>query len=71
VLISPYLEDPNRPRFEKFARKEYRFVLSDAVPGGVYSIRTQVGGEGASAAPLIVEELFIDGAQALQNTATP
>ena len=71
VLISPYLEDPNRPRFEKFAGKQYRFVLSEAVPGGVYSIRSQIVGEAAGAAPLIVEELFIEGAQALDAKATP
>jgi hypothetical protein len=61
VNISPYLDDPNRPRYEKLAGKQYLFMLSDAVPGGVYGIRTQVA-EGAQA-PLIVEELYAEGAE--------
>jgi len=69
VVVMPYLDDPNRPRFEKFARKEYRFVLSDGVPGGVFSIQTRIDGDGAADAPLVVEELLIDGAQALSAKA--
>ena len=64
IAFSPYLDDPNRPKYEKFARKTYRFQLSAAVPGGVHGIRTQVPGEGPIAKPLLVEELLIDGAQA-------
>jgi hypothetical protein len=60
IAITPYADDPNRFRFEKLAGKEYRFMLSDAVPGGVYGIRTQVG---SGAAPLITEEMFIEGAE--------
>jgi hypothetical protein len=60
VAITPYADDPNRYRFEKLAGKEYRFLLSDAVPGGVYGIRTQVASGGAS---LITEEMFIEGAE--------
>lgn len=63
IRFTPYLDDPNRPKFEKFVRKEYRFVLSDAVPGGVYGIRTRIGSEDAAAAPLIVEELYAEGAE--------
>ncbi|MBT2299624.1 hypothetical protein J7E70_04020 [Variovorax paradoxus] len=64
IVFSPFLDDPNRPRYEKFAKKNYRFLLSTAVPGGVYGIRTQIQGEGLTAKPLLVEELLIDGAQA-------
>jgi hypothetical protein len=64
IVFSPFLDDPNRPKYEKFATKSYRFLLSTAVPGGVYGIRTQIEGEGLMAKPLIVEELLIDGAQA-------
>jgi hypothetical protein len=64
--ISPYLDDPNRPRFEQLATKRYAFTLSDAVPGGIYAICTQVPGSnrGADAAPLLAEELTIEGADA-------
>lgn len=64
IAFSPFLDDPNRPKYEKFATKNYRFTLSDAVPGGVYGIRTSIPGESASAQPLLVEELLIDGAKA-------
>jgi hypothetical protein len=64
ITISPYLDDPLRARFEKLANKQYVFTLSDAVPGGVYAIRTRIAGESASAEPLIVEEMRADGAAA-------
>jgi hypothetical protein len=63
ISLTPFTQDPNRPKYEKFAGKEYRFVLSDAVPGGVYAIRTQIPGAGAQATPLIVEELCAEGAE--------
>lgn len=67
--ISPYADDPNRARFEQLATKRYVFTLSDAVPGGLVAIRTRVAdaGKGAGAAPLLAEELLIDGA----DLATP
>jgi len=61
ISIAPYLDDPNRARFEKLAGKRYVFLLSQAVPGGVYGIRTRIDGESA-AAPLLVEEMLLDGA---------
>ena len=64
IRIQPYLDDPNRPRFAKFAAKEYRFVLSNAVPGGVYAIRTRIAAEDTAAAPLIAEELLVAGGEA-------
>jgi hypothetical protein len=62
ISISPYLDDPNRPRFEKLANKTYVFLLSDAVPGGLYGIRTRIDGESAATAPLMVEEMLLEGA---------
>jgi hypothetical protein len=67
VLITPFLDDPNRPKYEQLATKEYRFWLSDAVPGGVFGIRGRVAGAAADAAPLLVEELLIEGATAPAN----
>ncbi|HJV72098.1 MAG TPA: hypothetical protein VJ693_23260 [Ideonella sp.] len=66
ISFSPFLDDPNRPKYEKFVRKQYRFVLSEAVPGGVYAIRTEIPSGASSdtqAAPLIVEELQAEGAE--------
>lgn len=55
VRIEPYLTDPNRNRFERYAGKEYVFVLADGVPGGVYQLRTRVPAA-AEGAPALVEE---------------
>lgn len=70
IAISPFLDDPNRPKYERFATKQYRFTLSDAVPGGVYAIRTSIPGETAAAQPLIAEELLIVGAKAPPRPTT-
>ena len=42
VRIQPYLDDPLHARFEHYVRKTYTFVISDAVPGGVYQLRTSL-----------------------------
>ncbi len=68
ISISPYLDDPNRARFESLAGKQYVFLLSEAVPGGVFGISTRVGSEGDDAAPLIVEEMLIEGGEAFADT---
>ena len=70
VEISPYLEDPNRSRYEKLAVKQYVFMLSDAVPGGVYGIRSQIS-DAAQPAALIVEELFAEGAEPAPRKTSP
>lgn len=67
VRFSPYLGDPNRPRYETLAQKEYRFILSNAVPGVLYAIRTRVVGAGSSA-PLLAEDLYVDGAEPPKTT---
>ena len=66
ITISPFLDDPNRSRYAKFASKSYHFMLSPSVPGGVYGIRTVVPGA-AAAPPLMVEELLIAGANTPVN----
>lgn len=60
IVVAPYVDDPLRARFEALAEKRYLFTLSDQVPGGVVSIRSQVVSAGAP--PLLVEEMTLDGA---------
>ena len=50
------LSGPLRARFEKLANKQYVFTLSDAVPGGVYAVRTRIDGESAGLAALAIPE---------------
>jgi hypothetical protein len=59
ISVAPYVDDPLRGRFETLAGKRYVFTLSDQVPGGVVSIRSQVDG---AAAPLLFEEMTLAGA---------
>ncbi|RZS52215.1 hypothetical protein [Sphaerotilus mobilis] len=62
IVIRPYADDPNKDRFSQLAAKQYVFVLSDAVPGTIVSIRSGVAG--ADGAPAVLdEELLIDGAR--------
>jgi len=50
VQVAPYADDPMRARYERFAAKEYVFVLSAGVPGGVVELRTRVpSADGTSA----------------------
>lgn len=67
ITVRPYVDDPLRARFEKYAGKSYVFVLSSAVPGGLYGIRSRIDGATPDA-PLAVEELLADGAQPLPPT---
>jgi len=60
-IVAPYVDDPLRERFAKLAGKRYTITLSDAVPGGIYAVATQVDAEGG-APPLWTEEMILDGA---------
>jgi len=59
--VAPYVDDPLRERFATLAGKRYTFTLSDAVPGGVYGVATQVDAEGG-APPFWMEEMILEGA---------
>jgi hypothetical protein len=63
VRIQPYLDDPLQARFEKYVRKSYTFVLSDAVPGGLYQVRTSLENtaDGRSPAGAVVARTAAQG----------
>jgi hypothetical protein len=58
LRITPYVDDPMRARYERFAAKEYVFVLAAGVPGGVYQLRTRL--PSPDGAPLLEETLTLD-----------
>jgi hypothetical protein len=60
ITITPYTNDPLRARFENLVGKRYVFTLSDAVPGGVMSIRTQVDAAVAGTPALLVDEMALE-----------
>jgi hypothetical protein len=66
-IVAPYVDDPLRARFETLANKQYFFTLSDAVPGAVVALRSQIDAAQAGAAPLVVEQLLLDGATPPQS----
>lgn len=47
IRIAPYLDDPYRERFADQAGKVYDFVLSEAVPGGIYALTTTLSADHA------------------------
>lgn len=59
ISIAPYIDDPRRKQFARFAPKAYEFILSDQVPGKLYQIKTVVPGESPEDGPLIEEILTL------------
>ena len=60
LFFSPYLKDPHRRDFEKFAKKYYEFIFSDDIPGELYKITTIIPDTNTeSAEPLILETLTL------------
>ena len=57
VRFKPYVDDPRRQMFEKFADKEYSIVVCDELPGYLFQIKTTVPGATPQAPPLIQETL--------------
>lgn len=41
ITLRPFVHDPNRTRLRAFADKTYRFVVSEAVPGGIYEVEAE------------------------------
>jgi hypothetical protein len=64
IRIAPYLDDPRRARFERYAGKFYVFRVSDEVPGGIVGIEAVIPGGSANNAPPLL-------ADALKWSATP
>lgn len=61
LRIAPYADDPMRARYERFAAKEYVFVLAAGVPGGVHQLRTRLASP--DGAVLLEETLTLDDSQ--------
>lgn len=59
ITLTPYVDDPRRRSFEKFANKRYEFILSEQVPGTLYQIKTVVPDSSNPEQPLIEEVLTL------------
>ena len=64
VSFSPYVNDPKRALFEEFADKSYSVVVSDNIPGYIFSIETIIPGAGSDDLPLIRELLQLVSVEA-------
>jgi hypothetical protein len=68
IAIQPYRNDPMREKMPKYEGKNYVFIISDAVPGSLYQLRssvpetTQPGGKSGGAV-LMEETMTLDGAK--------
>ena len=63
ISIAPYLNDPRRRQFARFAPKVYEFILSEQVPGMLYQIKTVIPGSAPDKEPLIEEILTLQSAE--------
>ena len=66
ITFAPFVNDPKRSEFEKFADKTYKVVLSDKLPGYLYSIDTEIPGP-PGGPPLIHEHLQIAAVKPLAS----
>ena len=58
IFFTPYVKDPHRRDFEKFADKYYEIVLSDEIPGKLFQITTIIpDASSETAEPLVMETL--------------
>ena len=57
ISFSPYINDPKRDQFPRFADKHYSVIVSDDLPGYVYRIETVVPGPAGTSDPLLHEVL--------------
>lgn len=67
IAIQPYLHDPMQEKMQKYVGKRYIFILSDAIPGAVYQLKSIVPGgppdKGEAGAALIEETMTLEAAR--------
>ncbi len=65
IVLTPFDDDPARPRYEKFSNKSYTITLSDEIPGGVYQLRSvmqeRANQHATTGKPMIEETLTFTG----------
>ncbi len=64
ITITPYVKDPRRNQFSKFADKRYEFIFSKQIPGNLYQIRSVVPDKSnPDKLPLIEETLTLQNVE--------
>jgi len=59
ISFRPYLDDPKRRQFEKFANKTYELIFSEDIPGRLFQISTIIHPEEGDTEPLVKEVLTL------------
>ena len=60
ITISPYVNDRRRTaELKQFVNKQYEFILSEAIPGQLYQIKTVIPDKSDSKQPLLQEVLTL------------
>lgn len=57
ITIRPFVDEEQTGQFGRFTGKIFETVVSDAVPGGIFAMRSIVPGESAEKAALVTNEL--------------
>ena len=57
VTITPFADETENRRLERFLQKRYEFTVAAAVPGGFYKVRSSVPLKGESGKALVEDEL--------------
>lgn len=63
ISFAPYVKDPKRNLFEKFAGKRYTVTVSDDLPGYLYSVETTIPDARPEQPPLVHEVLKLTAAK--------
>jgi hypothetical protein len=62
ITIQPFLGDPHAERLQFFQSKTYEFIVSDAVPGGIYEVHSTMADNRPDAtAPALDTTLTLKG----------
>lgn len=57
ITIRPFVDDQNAGRFGKFQGKIFETIVTDAVPGGIYAMRSFIRDGGSDHGTLVLNEL--------------
>jgi hypothetical protein len=56
ISLRPFVDDANRARLRELAGKTYHFIVSEAVPGGIYEVRSETPAQNGSS--VLLREIY-------------
>jgi hypothetical protein len=61
ITIQPFIADPHTEQLQMFRSKTYEFLVSNAVPGGIYQMHSSMADDRVDAPPPIDVKLTLKG----------